>query len=143
MRRIALVFSVAAIVVAMIAPGQAQARHTLAHRVSTLESKVRALQTKVNRLHTFTHNCIGWGWASMASYGDPESGEFGYVFDNGDGSPAFFTSAVDLAPVAEAQFFVPILRPACRTSVARTAQLKAEVNALANPTRVKRQFRPL
>ena len=79
----------------------------------------------------------------MAPYGDFESGEFGYVFDNGDGSPAFLPSVVDLARVAEAQFFVPILRPACRTSVARNAQLKAEVNARANPTRAKRQFRPL
>jgi hypothetical protein len=142
MRRL-LLLSAAAIAIAAAAPGQAEARHTLAHRVATLEAKVAALQTKVNRLHTFTHNCIGWGWAALAVYGDWEAGEFGYFYDNGDGSPPFLTTALDLAPAADAHFFVPILRPSCRGSVAAVNRLKTEVDALAEPPRPARRFRPL
>ena len=129
-----LVLAVAAFLLAAVVPANAAARHTLPHRVSTLEGKVRALQTKVNRLHTFTHNCLAWDWAPIGWAGDPD-GTTGYMYDpDGSGAqPPFFTSALDIAPSPETTaFYAPAIRPGClRQVAARASAMRAELDGLS------------
>ncbi len=133
MRKLVLIVVAAASVIVLTAPS-ASARHTLAHRVSALQTKVSALQKKVNALHTFTHNCLARDWAPIGWYGDVEAGAFGYRYDN-DGAgpqPEFFTSALDIAPsVAESTFVIAIVDSGCVSRIAaRSVSATRELSAL-------------
>jgi hypothetical protein len=127
------VMLVAMLAFAGVFAGPAGARHTLAHRVSVLETKVSNLQTKVNNLYKFTHNCIAWDWVALASYGDA-NGTFGYVYDD-DGAgpvPPFYTSSIDYASLEDSQFVVAAVNPDCVSAIrARTSALRASVAALS------------
>jgi hypothetical protein len=129
-----LVLAVAAFLLAAVVPANAAARHTLPHRVSTLEGKVRTLQTKVNRLHTFAHNCLAWNWVPIGWAGDP-NGTVGYMYDpDGAGAqPPFFTSALDVAPSPDTTFFyAPAIRPGCISQVrARASAMRTELDDLS------------
>jgi hypothetical protein len=128
-----LVVAVAAFLLAAVVPANAAARHTLPHRVSTLEGKVRALQTKVNRLHTFTHNCLAWDWAPIGWAGDEPASGYMYDPDGNGAQPPFFTTALDIAPSPETTtFYAPTIRPACIRQVAvRTSAMRAELDGLS------------
>ena len=129
-----LVLTVAAFLLAAVAPANAAARHTLPHRVSTLEGKVRALQMKVNRLHTFAHNCLAWDWVPIGWAGDL-NGASGYMYDpdGGGAQPPFFTTALDVAPSPETTaFYAPSIRPGCiRQVAARATTMRADLNGLS------------
>lgn len=140
-----VVLAVAAFLFAAVVPANAAARHTLPHRVKTLEGKVRALQTKVNRLHRFTHNCLAWDWAAIGWFGDPNE-TFGYVYDpDGAGAqPPFFTSALDIAPSPDTtDFYVPAIRPGCiRQVAARATAMRAELGGLSLANERHSRVRP-
>ncbi len=135
MRRLVLLV-LATLSLAVIVTPAASARHTLIHRVSTLESKVKALERKVNALHTFTHNCLASDWMPVGWYGDVTApfDEFGYVYDNdGPGAQApFYTTALDIAPsVAESTFVIAIVDSGCVSRIAaRSVSATRELSAL-------------
>jgi hypothetical protein len=124
-RRVLVLATLTAMLIALV-PANAPARHTLPHRVSVLEAKVAALQKRVNALSNFTHNCLGWDWAPLTSYGD-SSLSVGYVFDN-DGAgaqPPVYTTALDFTEVGDpVHAHVPVINPACVRSVARVAAVR-------------------
>ncbi len=125
MKRVLVLAIVTAALVAVF-PATAAARHTLPHRVRALEAKVVTLQKKVNALSTFTHNCLGWEWAPLTSYGDP-SANLGYAFDNDGAGPQapFYASALDFTDEGDtAHAHVPVINPACLRSVARVPAVR-------------------
>lgn len=127
MRKIVTLAATVALVFA-VTPPSGFARHTLAHRVSTLETKVKGLQRRTTALRKFAHNCLAYDWAPIGWYGDGQNGTAGYVFDN-DGTgpePPFFTSALDIASSPqETTFVVAIVNPNCLGQIARrTAALR-------------------
>ena len=102
-----VVLVVAAVLCAGFLPTQAAANHTLSHRV-------RLLEAEVDRLSAFVNNCLAWRVIPIGWYGDPER-QSGYVFSQDD--EVFLATALDVAPVSEATFFVAAVRPTCRTNV--------------------------
>ena len=138
MRRIVLVV-LATVSLAAIAAPAASARHTLAHRVSALESKVSALQRKVNNLHRFTHSCLAQDWIPIGWYGDFTApfGEFGYEWRQPDGVTTIYTTALDVAPNAEeTAFYVATVNPSCLGQVAaRATSLRMRLGALESGLR--------
>ena len=123
-----LVLAAVALSVAVLSAPTASARHTLAHRVKTLE-------TKVNALTKFTNNCLAHDWAPIGWYGDAQNATAGYVYDNdGTGPQApFFTSALDIAgSPQETTFVVATVNPSCLNQIARrTAGVRREVSGFA------------
>ncbi len=134
MRKIVTLAAAAALVFAATPPS-ASARHTLAHRVSALETKVRTLQRKTTALRRFAHNCLAHDWAPIGWYGDAENGTAGYVFDNDAAGPQppFLTSALDIASSPqETTFVVAIVNPSCLSQVARrSAALRSTASGFA------------
>ncbi len=141
-----VVLTVAAFLFAAVVPANAAARHTLPHRVKTLEGKVRALQTKVNRLDRFTHNCLAWDWAAIGWFGDDANETFGYMYvpDGAGAQPPFFTSALDIAPSPDTTaFYTPAIRPGCiRQVAARATAIRAELGGLSLANERRWRVRP-
>jgi hypothetical protein len=119
MRKIVILVA-AVLTLAVLVPATADARHTLAHRVSTLESKVtklqRDLRTLRNRHNTLAQDvaCITGG-VPVAQFGGTT---LGYVFDN-DGAGAmapFYTTALDVTAQGETpQAYFATMDAACLT----------------------------
>jgi hypothetical protein len=87
MRKVWVAVLLAALALAAL-PAQAPAKHTLRHRVATLESKVNALQAKVNCLRragaSLYYGFAGYDEATgdvIAHMDDPADTNFAAVFD--------------------------------------------------------------
>lgn len=117
-----LVLALVAVIGAAL-PGEAAARHTLAHRVTALEKKVHAL-------HTFAHNCLAADWVPIGWYGNEGAG-VGYMYDN-DGANAtqapFYTTALDVVATVKVSCVGPIA--ARRSFAAQVEGLQRSLRAL-------------
>jgi hypothetical protein len=120
MKRISIVAATAALACVVIAPS-ASARHTLAHRVTALETKVTTLQRDVRTLRreatTLARglSCFTGG-VGVAQFG-------GYVYDpDGTGpQPEVYTSALDVAGQGETPGgYFALIDPACLTGRSTT-----------------------
>lgn len=106
-----LLLALAAVVVAALVPAQAEARHTLAHKVKILEAKMKCITR-----------------TPVTQFGTPAGDEFGYLWDNtdddtGDLIAEFGTSAIDVdfgnnTP----DFWIAAIKPTsfCKGTFART-----------------------
>ena len=115
-------------------PGEAAARHTLAHRVTALEKKV-------NALHTFAHNCLAADWVPIGWYGNEGAG-VGYMYDNDGANPTqapFYTTALDVAAApAETAFVVASVKMSCVGQIAARRSFAAQVEGLQRSLRALR-----
>ncbi len=116
MRTLLLTAFVIALVGAVSVPA-ASARHTVAHRVTALETKVRSLQRTVRNLRAEVA-CVTGAFA-VNQYGDGATGTFGYVFDNDGGGPLpplYATGLAFAGPGETVDAWLATMDPACLSS---------------------------
>ena len=125
MKKIAAL-ALALLALAAVAAPTASARHSVAHRLSVLESKVKALQTSVKTLkaqnaRTARELACFTGGAPVARFG-------GYLYDhdNDPATPPVATTALDITGPGETpQAFFALIDQACLTSGRRPSSLFA------------------
>jgi hypothetical protein len=124
MKRVALALALVA-AVAALAPASASARHTLAHRVATLEGKVTTLRRDVRTLKT--QNAALTRDLACFTGGLPAAQYVGYVYDPDGGGPEApgYTTALDVTGPGETpRGFLALIDGACLTSGRRAMGLE-------------------
>jgi hypothetical protein len=134
MRKSLITAALAALIIVVLLPARAEARHTLAHKVQILQAKVAALQGRVNCLRRVgASSYVGYAWyegslvpgqgpypvhTSAADFLDTfTAAEFGQAaFD--PSPPNYWLITLNNTPACRKKFRIvrnPFARPATRT----------------------------